>query len=465
MRLFGHYVKRHVLLVGLTELAVVYLSLSLLLQLPPFRPEASSVLAFEPVAASAVFLLALLLAGHYEEDRLVTRHPGRCALQVFPVLVVAGGALLLYAMFVPASAFTVFYVGAGILTILLGLVVERTLWASLSSADAFKRKILVLGVGSRAREIEHVHPEKSPAALPYRLLGYIATPEEKDDTSASRLPTLRLEGDITLLEMARDQGAHEIVVAIRDRRGNLPIKQLLDCKLHGIRVMDLTAFFEREQQKLQLGSLNASWLVFGEGFRQDGLRQTVKRSFDVLASGLLLLVTLPVMLLTAIAIKLESRGPVFYWQTRVGLANEPFEVCKFRSMREDAEVDGVARWAAQDDDRITRVGRIIRKLRIDELPQVINVFQGTMSFVGPRPERPIFVRELSREIPYFEARHSLRPGITGWAQVRYPYGASVEDAREKLQYDLYYVKNHTLFLDIVILVETVKVVLFGRGAR
>ncbi|WP_018880176.1 TIGR03013 family XrtA/PEP-CTERM system glycosyltransferase [Thioalkalivibrio sp. ALE9] len=464
MRIFGHYIRRRVLMLAAAELLVAYLCLYLVLTLPPFQPEALSLLDPELVAATLVVLLVLTLAGLYESDYLATRSTLRSLLRLVPALLFVGGLLLLYGALVPAALFSPTAVGGGVLLLLTGLVAERTLWCNFSDADAFKRRILVLGTGSRARAIETVHADKAPDDLPFRVLGYIATEGEKD-CAQDPARQLQLGCDASLLEMAREFRAHEIVVAIRDRRGNLPVRQLLECKLNGVAVTDVSSFFEREQQRVQLDSLNASWLIFGEGFRQHWSRNAIKRTFDVLASSMLLLATLPVMLVTALAIKLESRGPVFYWQTRVGLGNVPFEVCKFRSMREDAEVDGVARWAVRDDDRVTRVGRIIRKLRIDELPQVINVFQGSMSFVGPRPERPVFVEQLTEQIPYFPARHSIRPGITGWAQVRYPYGASVEDARQKLQYDLYYVKNHTLFLDVLILIETVKVVLFGRGAR
>jgi sugar transferase (PEP-CTERM system associated) len=214
-----------------------------------------------------------------------------------------------------------------------------------------------------------------------------------------------------------------------------------------------------------LDSLNPSWMVLGEGFRQGLFRTAVKRLFDLVASGVLLLVTLPIMLIAAVCIVVESGGPVFYRQERVGQGGRVFTIYKFRSMHNAAEIDGKPRWAAANDDRTTRVGRIIRKLRIDELPQIINVFQGDMSFVGPRPERPYFVDQLKEKIPYYALRHEVKPGITGWAQVRYPYGASLDDAMQKLQYDLYYVKNHTLFLDLVILFSTVEVVLWGKGAR
>jgi sugar transferase (PEP-CTERM system associated) len=233
----------------------------------------------------------------------------------------------------------------------------------------------------------------------------------------------------------------------------------------GVRVLDLSSYYERAVGQLRLDSLHASWLIFGDGFRQGFTRSFVKRLFDVGASVLLLLLAAPVMLATAAAIALESGFPILYRQERVGQGGRLFNVIKFRSMRRDAEIDGTPRWATSNDDRVTRAGRIIRRLRIDELPQLINVLRGDMSLVGPRPERPYFVDQLAREIPYYSVRHSVKPGVTGWAQVRYHYSASLEDSVQKLQYDLYYVKNHTLFLDIVILFETVGVVLTGAGAH
>jgi sugar transferase (PEP-CTERM system associated) len=259
---------------------------------------------------------------------------------------------------------------------------------------------------------------------------------------------------------------NEIVVAIRERRGGgLPVAELLKCKLRGVSVLDLPTFFERQTGILPLEAINASWMIFSDGFSQGVTRDVVKRLFDILVSGVFILISLPLMLLTGILIRLESRGPIFYTQERVGQYGRSFTIYKFRSMYTDAEKDGRPVWAAHKDDRTTRVGRLIRRLRIDELPQTINVFLGHMSFVGPRPERPYFVNELAAQIPYFHARHSVKPGITGWAQVRFPYGASVEDAMSKLQYDLYYVKNHSLFLDLMILLQTAQVVVLGKGVR
>ena len=256
------------------------------------------------------------------------------------------------------------------------------------------------------------------------------------------------------------------MVAVSERRGGaLPLRELLDCKLYGVRVLDLASHFEQTLGQIRLDSLRAGWLIFGDGFRQGFFRTMIKRAFDIICALVLLAITLPIMLVTAIFIVLESGFPIFYRQERVGLNGRLFNVIKFRSMRTDAEKDGKPRWATGNDARVTRVGRFIRKTRIDELPQLFSVLTGGMSLVGPRPERPYFVDQLTREIPFYAVRHSVKPGVTGWAQVRYHYGASVEDSAEKLQYDLYYVKNHTLFLDLVVLFETVGVVLTGKGAQ
>jgi sugar transferase (PEP-CTERM system associated) len=229
--------------------------------------------------------------------------------------------------------------------------------------------------------------------------------------------------------------------------------------------MDLAAFYERAKAEVPVDSLKASWLVYGDGFVQGGLRQASKRVFDVASSSLLLILAAPVMLLTALVIRLDSPGPVLYRQERVGLGGRSFQCIKFRSMRTDAEKDGVARWATKNDSRITRVGAFIRKTRIDELPQLFSVLAGEMSMVGPRPERPSFVAQLREQIPYYDLRHTVKPGLTGWAQVRYAYGASLEDARKKHQFDLYYVKNNSVLLDLQVLIETVSVVLFREGAH
>jgi sugar transferase (PEP-CTERM system associated) len=277
----------------------------------------------------------------------------------------------------------------------------------------------------------------------------------------------RIELRSSLLEHCRGHEVTEIVVAMDDSRAGFPFEAFLECRLAGIAVSDLTEFLERETGQVRIDLVHANWMVFSEGFARNSLQSYLERIFDVVASFALLALTWPLMALTVIAIKIEDgpTAPVLYQQTRVGERGQPFRLLKFRSMREDAERDGRAQWAAANDNRVTRVGRVIRKLRIDELPQILNVLNGEMSLVGPRPERPEFVSQLNTKIPLYRERHTIKPGITGWAQLCYPYGSNESDAAEKLQYDLFYVKNRTLLFYLAILVQTVEVILWGKGAR
>lgn len=269
-----------------------------------------------------------------------------------------------------------------------------------------------------------------------------------------------------MVDLVREHKISEIIVAVREQRGGgVPMDQLLECRIGGVPIMDLAYFYERTKAEVPVDSLKASWLVYGDGFVQGRAREFTKRVFDIVSSSMLLLLGAPVMLLTALAIRMDSVGPILYRQERVGLGGQGFMCIKFRSMRTDAEKDGVARWASKNDSRITRVGAFIRKTRIDELPQLFSVLKGEMSMVGPRPERPSFVAQLREQIPFYDLRHTVKPGLTGWAQVRYAYGASLEDARKKHQFDLYYVKNNSLLLDLQVLIETVSVVLFREGAH
>jgi sugar transferase (PEP-CTERM system associated) len=268
----------------------------------------------------------------------------------------------------------------------------------------------------------------------------------------------------SLRDFALANQVDEIVTAMEERRGNLPVRDLLDCRLAGIQITDYAAFMERETGKVDLDGFVPSWLIFSQGSTEAQIRLLIKRVMDLAASAVLVTITAPVVLVTAILIRLTSPGPVLYRQERVGQHGRLFMLYKFRSMRTDAEADG-PKWAMENDPRVTPVGRVIRKLRIDELPQIFNVLKGDMSFVGPRPERLVFVEDLARQLPYYAERHTVRPGITGWAQVNYPYGASFEDAKQKAQYDLYYIKNFSVFLDILILIKTIRVILFGSGAR
>jgi sugar transferase (PEP-CTERM system associated) len=358
------------------------------------------------------------------------------------------------------------YFGRGILGFMFlcavpGILITRALFFKSTQAKFLESRIMFLGAGALAQECgilakDNVFHHK------YNIVGFIPLGSEEACVPASAL--LPQEG--SLKDMAKKYNASEIIVSVQNRRGGaFPIREMLDCKLSGIKVTDSAAFFEREACQIRVDSLQPSWLVFGTGFDQSYLRTFGKKLFDLVVSVLIFIVALPILLITALCIYIEDQGPIFYKQERVGKDGVNFMVLKFRSMRADAETAGKPQWASTNDPRTTRVGRIIRLLRIDEFPQILNVIRGEMSFVGPRPERPYFVKQLNEEIPFYNVRHSIKPGITGMAQVRYQYGASVADAVQKLQYDLYYVKNNSLFLDLLILIDTLQVVILGKGSR
>jgi sugar transferase (PEP-CTERM system associated) len=323
------------------------------------------------------------------------------------------------------------------------------------------RRVLIVGTGAEALAVTREVDNTGRMIVGYCATGTSATSERSPDLTA---PVFAADQPID--EIVRRHRVHEVVVALRDRRGGVVrMDQLLVCRSLGVAVLDVAGFFERTKGEVPVDSLTASWLVYGHGFEQGRARTLLKRLADLLGASTLLVLAAPIVVVTALAIRLDSPGEIVFRQERVGLAGRRFMCLKFRSMRTDAERDGKARWAVRNDSRVTRVGSVIRKLRIDELPQLINVLKGEMSLVGPRPERQCFIEQLQGVIPFYGIRHSVKPGLTGWAQVRYRYGASVDDARRKHQFDLYYVKNHSLLLDLQVLMETVSVVLFGEGAQ
>lgn len=361
------------------------------------------------------------------------------------------------------------YLGRGVfaLAIVIGFFMVgtiRPMFFYYVDRDILKIRVLVLGAGEKAASIQR-RLRRRVDRRGFRIAGFV--PLDTDYTVAVETAQLADQKGETLLSYCIKHSIDEIVVAADERRKGLPLEELLECKLHGLDVIDLLSFFEREQGKLPLDILRPDWLIYSDGFDKGAFRDVMKRLFDIGASLLILLITWPFMLLAVVAIKIEEGldAPIFYRQVRVGYLGKPFPVLKFRSMSVNAEKDGVAQWATKDDARVTRVGGFMRQTRIDELPQIINVFRGDMSFVGPRPERPEFVGQLSDAIPYYMERHAVKPGITGWAQVCYPYGASMNDSVQKQEFDLYYIKNHTIFLDMLILAQTAEVVLFGKGAR
>lgn len=380
----------------------------------------------------------------------------RVALSVAVSVPVAYGVFGL----LPWAEFATLTVQISVLVLLGFLLAMRGLVNRRQASALFAPRVLIIGTGSDACAVQQALT--TPLQSGMEIVGFYS-PSREDSVAVD---SSKVVTGASLMEVVRRSRVSEIIVAVRERRGGvLPLRELLDCKLAGVRVLDLSSFFERVQGQVRIDSLRASWLIYGDGFRQGLGRTVVKRFFDILVALLLLVLALPIMLGAALLILLEDGAPVFYRQERVGLGGRVFKVIKFRSMRRDAEKDGRPRWASSNDDRVTRIGRVIRKLRIDELPQLFNVLVGDMSLVGPRPERPYFVDQLAAEIPFYGVRHCVKPGVTGWAQVRYQYGASIDDAIQKLQYDLYYVKNHTLVLDTLVLFETVRVVLTGEGAH
>lgn len=433
--------------------------LAVYVQLAPYGASASAV--FEAGVVFALLMLAMNSAfGMYRRDEAVTFG----AIVGRLLLALALGSPLAYLLFylLPDGRSAQTVLGYALLYAACGQILLRQVMFTARSAGVGARRVLIVGVGTEARAVA-----ESLTSLGYPRYAVVGFYRAGADEACALSSTQRVYArDNDLVDLVRRLRVQEVIVAVREQRGGvLPLRELLECRVNGIPVTDLAGFYERVRGEVPIESLKASWLIYGQGFAQDGLRTVIKRAFDIVASTVLLVLASPVMLLAAVAIFLESGLPIIYRQERVGRGGRTFVCLKFRSMRVDAEKDGVARWATAGDSRITYVGSIMRKTRIDELPQLINVLRGDMSLVGPRPERPCFVTELKEQIRFYDVRHSVKPGLTGWAQVRYSYGASVEDASKKLEYDLYYVKNHSLFLDLLILVETVRVILFREGAH
>ena len=351
-------------------------------------------------------------------------------------------------------------VGFALLSAFFGVILTRTLFLKILSSENFKSRILVIGSGRHACQVEELREKCHENG--FEIVGYL--PMNDCDVLVDKKNVIEISGSIT--EYAIENQIDEIVIAVDDRRKKFPATDLLNCKMEGIYIRDMVSFFERLTGHLQLDALHPSSLIFSTGFSHAVLQSTNKRLFDIVVSSIILLAASPIMLVTAVAIFLSSfgRDPVLYRQIRVGLDDEPYAVLKFRSMKTNAEKDG-AQYAKKKDSRVTRIGSFIRATRIDELPQLFNVLKGDMSFVGPRPERPEFVSGYNERISHYSLRHKVKPGITGWAQICYPYGENEEDTKKKLQYDLYYLKNYSLFLDLTILFQTLQVVLFGKGAR
>jgi len=458
-RIFRHYIPKILILLGTTESLILLLSVYLSTGVG-ISPE--DTLIFPHAALfCAVMMLVMMAMGLYhnfddDNSRMVLT---RITLGFLLGVVVLA---LLYNLF-PGLSISHDKFLLAVFISFTGIVACRLVW-HLWYYRIPKSNILVIGTGKKARQLESLNHNCKNSDV--RIRCYLDI--EGNGTRHIAEDRIIINQDLSnLAQIVFDNDIREIVIALEERRNTIPINAILDCKMRGIAVSDVNTFLERQLGKICINTLDPSSLIYCDGFIQGEIKSLIKRLFDVTVSLTLLVLMFPVMLLTMLAILVESsfRGSVIYSQERIGADDRPFRIYKFRSMHENAEMEGKPVWASKGDMRVTRVGRVIRKTRMDELPQLINVLNGDMSFVGPRPERPEFTRELSGEIPFYSLRHHVKPGITGWAQICFPYGASKCDAREKLQYDLYYLKNNTLFLDILILIQTAAVIFLGKGAR
>jgi len=464
IRVFRHYVPRSLAILGAGEASIligaVYVAVGVdLLEINPTARLLVGPIWTKALTYVVLMMLIMTAAGLYQ--RGLREDPREIALRIGVAVII--GTLLMAAIgaFAPQLAIGSQALMVALVFSLVGVTIFRALVYRYLDSDYFKRRVMILGAGDLAAQVERLRRRSDWHDM--LLLGYVPVPGEYAVVSPEKLLPLRS----SLRELAEQLRADEIVVAIGDRRRHFPIRDILDCKMAGIQVVDMVGFFERQTGRINIEALNPSTMVFADGIVQAVLKSYVHRAFDLAISLVVLVLALPIMALAALCVWFESggRGPILYRQTRVGRDGELFRILKFRSMSVDAEHHGGARWAVPEDSRVTAVGSVLRATRIDELPQLINVLKGEMSFVGPRPERPEFVEELTNEIPFYDLRHRVNPGITGWAQICYPYGASRDDARDKLEYDLYYIKNYSLFLDLMILMQTAQVILWGKGAR
>ncbi|OZC37258.1 UDP-phosphate galactose phosphotransferase [Marinobacter vinifirmus] len=463
IRFRKHYLQIPYLVLAVLEFAVL---LGIFVVLAVAYPFAGGQAAPEDVYSSVLFAgilsLGTLAMGGY--TGIVQETVAQLYFRTLVAYCFLGGiGLMLVYAFLPdldPGSTNLFW---AILLCSFAVIMLRRSFSALVDSEKLVRRVVIFGSGDYAAWMLAEY-DRNMRALGVRILGCVSD-SASPVVSADRLITAPAD----FYQYCRQNRISEIVVLQQERRkaegGWLPVPELMECKLRGVAVTNGIDFYERELKKVKLDLVHPSWIVFSEGFQASRRQQWTKRIVDLTLGLFLLIITLPFMVFTAIAILLETGRPIIYSQTRVGLLGREFRIFKFRSMRQDAEKDGKAQWASANDSRVTRVGAFIRNTRLDELPQIYNVIRGDMSIVGPRPERPEFVSELREKIPYYDTRHYVRPGLMGWAQLKYPYGASVEDARGKLEYDLYYSKNRSLLMDFLIMIQTAEVVLLGKGVR
>jgi len=460
IRLFKHYIPHAVVLLWLLDLILLVIAGEVAWRLRVSQIHSSPGELDERIVPhlgfAVMMVIAMVSVGVYGSDSLRSMRFAAARLLVAISLGII--ALSFVDFLIGGQNFWRSTLAYGMALSIFLLIANRLIVGGLLGSSAFRRRVLVLGAGPRAERLRKLGEREESG---FAIVGYIGM-NESDPVVEEAIARTAIHN---LTRFVENLGVSEVVLALEERRNALPLKDLLRIKTAGVHVNDFSSFLERETGRVDLDTVNPSWLIFSDGFSSGrAVSSVAKRIFDIAASALLLLLTAPVIVLFALLVKLDSKGPAFFRQTRVGLFGQNFDVIKLRSMRTDAEADG-AKWASKDDPRTTRIGRFIRKVRIDELPQAWTVLKGEMSFVGPRPERPEFVADLEEQLPYYAERHMVKPGITGWAQINYPYGASIEDSRHKLEYDLYYAKNYTPFLDLLIILQTLRVVLWHEGAR
>jgi len=465
LKVFSHYIPTSLVFLLIIEIAVFYSSVYLGVEIRFLNSsdKAASIAQLEPLNLKALMytvLMILSMTAMGLHTRNLVDDFSSMMIRIFLSFLVGLGVIVLSFYIYPQS-----FLGRGAFALALlisffGVLITRTVFQKIDNNNLFNRRLLVMGAGVKGKLIEDQMTYAQKRG--YEIIGFIDIDQSEIIVDKNNI----LEIQSTLLDLCLDNKIDEIVLAMDDRRVGFPLSGLLECKMKGIVVRDILDSLERITGHIELSALHPSAVIFSDGFTKAVSVSYAKRVFDILASTIILTIASPVIILTIIVLWLSSFGkdPIFYRQIRLGLCDAPFGVLKFRSMKTDAEKDG-AQFAKKNDSRVTMIGAFIRKTRIDELPQLINVFKGDMSFIGPRPERPQFVLGFEQTIPHYSLRHTVKPGITGWAQICYPYGETEEDTKNKLQYDLYYIKNYSLFLDMTILFQTVQVVLFGQGAR
>jgi len=461
IRIFKHYVPKSLFFLGIIECMILFVAiwaaLNIRFQQIGMLDEGAASHIIEICAFVGIVYMVMLSTGLYRLETCRDYKLTIARLATSLGISLLAISVILY-LFPNIDLWRSVIVYALVITY-VGFLLSRYVFLHMVDLDRLRKRVLVLGAGEKAAQIQERGNREGSNVQFIRFLKM----DDKEDKVEDAIAFDQIK---SLRDYVKQHTVQEIIVANQERRGKLPMAALLDCKMDGCLVCDAASFIEQQSGTVDLNNVSPSWMIFSDGFGGGHkISLIAKRIFDVFASALLLILSFPILLIAGFLVKITSKGPIFYRQERVGLGGRSFNVLKFRSMTVDAEADGVPKWAGKNDARVTAIGRFLRATRIDEIPQIFNVLAGQMSFVGPRPERPFFVEQLGKKITFYHQRHWVKPGITGWAQLNYPYGASEEDSKRKLEYDLYYIKNYSIFLDFLILVQTVRVVLWPDGAR